>query len=86
MQTSDKLVVYNGVGAQLDPLEIDGKLTSHDYTFLKGDSAEWVTYGAAFCVVSDWCRAHGYGDFGEPTERGIEAMWAYEQAQLMHHE
>lgn len=62
-----------------DPLEADSTLTIHDYYFLKGDTGYWPGWGAAFGVVADWCKGHGYGDFGKPTERGKKAIEAYEK-------
>lgn len=72
------LKVYEGVGAQPDPLERDGELTEHDYEFLAGNTTFWPAWGAAFGVVTEWCRNHGYGDFGEPTPKGKVAMRLFE--------
>lgn len=68
----------------IDNLEADGPLTEHDYEFLKGNKVFWPippgrSWGAALSVVMEWCRNQGYGDFGSPTERGLEAMQAYEK-------
>lgn len=55
-----------------------GPLTSFDYEFLLG---VWDgPPGAAYNVVADWCVKHGFGLYGAPTERGLEAMGKYEQA------
>lgn len=64
----------------LDPLEKDSKLTAHDYEFLKGNEVYWpIFWGAAFNVVYEWCKNNGYGNFGEPTEKGKLAMRQYEE-------
>lgn len=61
-----------------DVLEASGPLTEYDYKYLQEDKVFWPAWGAAFGVVSEWCRNQGYGEFGEPTERGKEAMEIYE--------
>lgn len=62
----------------LDLAERSNYLTEYDYKFLKGDKIFWPGWGAAFGVVADYCRNKGYGDFGEPTERGKREMDKYE--------
>ncbi len=57
-----------------DPLEADGDLTVHDYEFLRGNKVYWPCWGAALAVTMEWCKNRGYGDFGKPTKRGVEAM------------
>ena len=64
------------------PIEMfDGKLTEFDYGFLKGDKVMWPSWGAALGVVMEFCRRHGLGEFGEPTEYGLVAMKRYEESQ-----
>lgn len=71
-----------------DPLEDDGALTLFEYQFLKGNVGFYPSRknttltknsGAAATVVSEWCRRHGYGEFGVPTVRGKLAMEEYER-------
>lgn len=65
-----------------DPLEANGPLNVHDYEFLKGNEVYWPSWGAGFATVQEWCRNKGYGDFGKPTKRGIEAMETF--TSMMH--
>lgn len=65
-----------------DPLEQGGKLTSFDYTFLKGDEEEWPCWGAAMSVVMEYCRGQGLGSFGSPTYKGLRKMEEYERENL----
>lgn len=62
-----------------DKLEEYSELTIHDYEYLKGNTVYWPRWGAALSVVSEWCRKHGYGLFGEPTEAGKAAMKEYDE-------
>lgn len=64
-----------------DPLEQGSDLTEYDYGYLKGDLEMWPQWGAGFGVCMEWCKNRGYGNFGEPTERGLKAMEKYEQKQ-----
>ena len=54
------------------------RLTVHDYTFLKGDTAYWPQSGAAYAVTQSWCKNMGYGIFGKPTGRGLKAIADYD--------
>lgn len=56
------------------------ELTEYEYGYLKGDKEMWPGWGAAFGATLEWCRNQGYGSFGEPTERGLEAIRRYEQS------
>lgn len=60
-----------------DLLEGSGPLTKWDFEFLKGNEPFWDIKGAAYNVVSEWCRNHGFGNFGEPTELGKKMMLLY---------
>jgi hypothetical protein len=62
-----------------DHLEKRGKLTEFDYEYLKGNEEFWDVKGAAFNVVYEWCKNHGYGRYGGPTESGLAAMKRYEE-------
>lgn len=65
-----------------DKLEAYARLTIHDYEFLKGNTVYWPHWGAAFGIVSKWCKNKGFGEFGEPTEQGKKAMEYYERTNL----
>lgn len=65
----------------IDPLEKKSRLTVHDYYYLKGNEAYWDVKGAAWNVVYEWCKNHGFGGFGDPTQKGREAMKVYEYEQ-----
>lgn len=65
-----------------DLLEAPGSLTEYDYRYLLGDAVFWPAWGAALGVVHDWCRNNGYGDFGEPSEKGKAAMEDYERKNM----
>lgn len=68
------------IGIMNDPLEVHGKLTSHDYDYLTG---KWdKNTGAAFNIVAEWCKNHGYGTHGNPTEYGRRAIKVYEKSNV----
>lgn len=59
--------------------EFTGRLTKYDYDFLQGRSnGGWST---AMSIVYSFCRKHGLGGFGDPTDRGRTAMKRYEKEQ-----
>lgn len=60
-------------------LDKDTSLTIHDYKYLKGDTDYWPCWGAALGIVYEYCKNNGYGNFGNPTERGKKAMEEYER-------
>lgn len=68
--------IYQGVGAQPYPVGAGSKFTEYDYEYLTG-TWEGIR-GAAFNVVAEWCQNHGYGYYGEPTEKGKLAIKDYE--------
>lgn len=60
----------------IDLLEKDSDLTELEYEYLSG---KWVgVKGAAWNSVSEWCHNHRYGQFNNPTPKGIKAMEKFE--------
>lgn len=50
-----------------------------EYEYLKGNKDYWAAWGAAMSVVMDYCKRHGYGDFGKPTPSGEKMIEIFER-------